>query len=155
MTYPRDIKSLSALISLAVLAIGFTLLGLLALANQRNETVADATVLESNCCVIGSIVSIIAGAIFLLAGWIYWNRSAAIDRSQSSNEQGRVEKDSDVSQRPLTPDTLSPKVSILYRKKPLSQNALVQAEPNGNRTLSENTLMHPNLTMRTKAGVDA
>jgi len=33
------------------------------------------TGLENNYCVIGSIISIFAGAIFLIAGWAYWSRS--------------------------------------------------------------------------------
>jgi hypothetical protein len=137
MTNSRDIKSLSAVISLAVLAIGFSLLGLLALVNQRHEPGASATILENNCCVLGSIISIVAGAIFLTAGCIYWNRSAASAGLRTNKEQGGVEKDKDVFRRPLTTKALSPGVSILYSKNSLSQNALVQAKPNGNRIVSE------------------
>jgi H+/Cl- antiporter ClcA len=92
MTNPRDLKSLSAVISLAVLAVGFILLGLLALTNHRHQDVSGDTLLESNCGVVGNIISIVAGAIFLLAGWIYWNRSPALAGSQTNREQRRAEK---------------------------------------------------------------
>jgi len=41
-------------------------------------------------------------------------------------------------------------VSILYRKNALSQNALVQATPNGNQNCFRNILMDPASTMRKK-----
>ena len=63
-------RYLSAQISLAVLAVGFTLLGLLSLTNRRHEDLVGATVLENTCCVTGAVVSIVAGTIFLLAGWL-------------------------------------------------------------------------------------
>ena len=137
MTNPGDIKSFSTVTSPAVLAVGFILLGSLALTNQGHQDVSGDTLLESNCCVVGSIISIVAGAIFLVAGWIYWNRSPALAGPQTSQEQGRVEKNKDVFQRPFPSKSLTPEVSILYRRKPLSKNALVPAKPNGNRTVSE------------------
>jgi hypothetical protein len=87
MTNSSGMKYLSAGISLAVLAIGFTLLGLLALFNRRQGDLAGATVLENNFCVIGSIISIFAGAIFLAVAWVYWSRSPAIIAAQHNNEQ--------------------------------------------------------------------
>jgi hypothetical protein len=137
MTIPRDIKSLSAVTSLAVLAGGFILLGLLALTSRGHQDVSGDTLLESNCCIVGSIISIVAGAIFLVAGWIYWNRSPALAGTWTNQEQGRAEKNRDIFQRPFTSKALRPEVSILYRRNPLSKNALVPAKPNGNRTVSE------------------
>lgn len=69
-------RNLSAGISLAVLAVGFALLGLLSLANRRHEDLVRATVLENACCVTGDVISIVAGTIFLLVGWVYWSRIA-------------------------------------------------------------------------------
>jgi hypothetical protein len=63
-------QSLSAGISLAVLAVGFTLLGLLSLTNRSHEDLVRATFLENTCCVTGDVISIVAGTIFLLAGWL-------------------------------------------------------------------------------------
>jgi hypothetical protein len=71
--FPNDSNArqyLSARISLAVLAVGFTLLGLLSLTNRRHEDLVGATILENTCCVTGGVISIVAGAIFLLAGWL-------------------------------------------------------------------------------------
>jgi len=61
---------LSAGISLAVLAVGFTLLGLLSLISRSHEDLMRATFLENTCCVTGDVISIVAGTIFLLAGWL-------------------------------------------------------------------------------------
>src|SRR3982074_3254391 len=83
LAYPAiTMKYLLAGISLAVLAIGFTLLGLLALINRPQVDLAGVTVLENNCCVIGSIISISAGAIFLIAGRVYWDQSLHIVATQ-------------------------------------------------------------------------
>jgi hypothetical protein len=59
---------LSAGISLAVLAVGFTLLGLLSLTNRQPEDLVRTTILEKTCGVTGDVISIVFGTIFLLAG---------------------------------------------------------------------------------------
>jgi hypothetical protein len=74
MANPSGLEYLSTGISLSILAIGFILLGLLALINRRQSDLAGASIAENEWCVIGSIVSIFAGAIFLATGWIYWRR---------------------------------------------------------------------------------
>jgi hypothetical protein len=76
-------------ISLVILAIGFVLLGLLALINRPERDLAADTLLENNGSVIGSIVSIFAGAIFLVAAWIYWSRLSAIAATEDHREQPR------------------------------------------------------------------
>jgi hypothetical protein len=48
-----------------------------------------ATVLENNFCVIGSIISIFAGAIFLVSAWVYWSRSPAIAPTQHKTEEAK------------------------------------------------------------------
>jgi hypothetical protein len=48
---------------------------------------AGAAVLENKGCIIGSIVSIFAGAIFLVAAWVYWSRSPVAVAPQHLEEQ--------------------------------------------------------------------
>jgi hypothetical protein len=82
-----DVKHLSARIGLMILAAGFTLLGLLALVNRAHSNMTDASVLEDNCCIIGGIISICAGSIFLVAAWVYWRRLPAVATAQRNKEQ--------------------------------------------------------------------
>ena len=81
------IQHISAGISLTVLAFGFILLGLLAMINRRQGEMAGATALENNYCIIGSIISIFAGAIFLIAGWAYWIRWPVVVATSHQEEQ--------------------------------------------------------------------
>jgi hypothetical protein len=76
-TTGSHLQDLSIKISLAVLATGFNLLGLLALLHRGQEDSTGGPVLEGSYCVIGSLTSIFAGAIFMIAGWIYWSRSSS------------------------------------------------------------------------------
>jgi hypothetical protein len=162
MTNPRSIQYLLARLSLAVLAAGFTLLGLLVLTKGPHEASAGAPVLEDNCRFIGSIVSILTGVIFLIAGWVSWSRTTTSATAQSTERQ-RGEKDSGSR---LFPDRLagtprsirngsSSKVSILYSKNSLSQNALAPVAPNGNQNSFRNIVMTPNAIVDRRAGVDA
>jgi hypothetical protein len=73
------LRNLSTRISLAVLATGFNLLGLLALLHRSPEDSTGGPGLETGYCVIGSLTSILAGAVFMLAGWIYWSRPSDSD----------------------------------------------------------------------------
>jgi len=70
----RDLKRTSAGISLLMLALGFSLLGILSFINRLQGELAIASGIEQNCCVAGSVVSVLAGAIFLVAACIYWRR---------------------------------------------------------------------------------
>jgi len=161
MTNPRSTHFLMARLSLAVLAAGFTLLGLL-VAKGPHEALAGAPVLENNCRFIGSIVSILTGLIFLIAGWASWNRTPTSAKSQSTEGQRR-EKNSGSPSFPdriaRSPRTIryrsSSKASILYSKKPLSQNALAPVAPNGNQNTFRNIVMTPNVIVDRRAGVDA
>jgi hypothetical protein len=87
MTNPRYFKDFSAGISLAILATGFILLGILTLANRRPENLPGPTAFEKDFCLTGSIISILAGGLFLLAGCLYWTRSAAI---RGRHHEGQV-----------------------------------------------------------------
>ncbi len=95
MTNPSGLEYWSTGLSLSALAIGFTLLGLLAFLNRRHIDLTGAPVAENDCCVIGSFISVLAGAVFLIAGWAYWTRSPAFAppgpngrRAQGRNSSG-------------------------------------------------------------------
>jgi len=90
MTNPHGIQYLLTRLSLAVLAAGFTLLGLLVLAKGPHEALAGAPVLEDNGCLIGSIVSILTGAIFLIAGWVSSSQSLTSAASHSTKGERRM-----------------------------------------------------------------
>jgi|SRR5208282_3362553 len=70
----RDLKRIAAGVSLIMLALGFLLLGILSFMNRLQGELAVGSALEKNCCVAGSLVSVLAGAIFLVAACIYWSR---------------------------------------------------------------------------------
>jgi hypothetical protein len=89
MRISSSFKHHSTGISLVILAIGFVSLGLLELINRPQRDFAAGTLLENNGSVIGSIVSIFAGAIFLVAALIYWSRPSAVTTTQNQNEQPR------------------------------------------------------------------
>jgi hypothetical protein len=74
MTMSRDQKNISARISLAILALGFSLLEILSFINRPEGDSAIATALANNCCVVGSLVSMLAGSVFLIAACISWGR---------------------------------------------------------------------------------
>jgi hypothetical protein len=73
----RNLKRLSDGVSLLMLALGSTLLGILSFLNRTQGESAIGSELEDNCCVAGSSASVLAGAIFLVAAWIYWSRWSA------------------------------------------------------------------------------
>ena len=70
----RDLKRIAAGVSLIMLALGFLLLGILSFMNRLQGELAVGSALEKNCCVAGSVVSVLAGGIFLVAACIYWSR---------------------------------------------------------------------------------
>jgi hypothetical protein len=67
------LQNLSTGISLVVLSTGFLLLGILSYLNRPHANVASHS-LDTSCCLVGSGVSLITGAAFLVAAWLYWNR---------------------------------------------------------------------------------
>jgi hypothetical protein len=70
----RNLKRASAGISLVMLALGFSLLGVLSFLNRLHGELAIAPIVEQNCCVAGSAVSVFAGSVFLIAACFYWRR---------------------------------------------------------------------------------
>jgi hypothetical protein len=57
-----------------MLSLGFSLLGVLSFTHRLQGELAIASVVEQNICLAGSAASVFAGAIFLLAAFIYWKR---------------------------------------------------------------------------------
>ena len=70
----RNIKRTSAGISLVILALGFSLLGILSFINRQQGEFSLTSAVEQSCCLAGSTVSVLAGGIFLLAACIYWRQ---------------------------------------------------------------------------------
>jgi hypothetical protein len=70
----RNPKQTSTGISLLTLAFGFSLLGILSFFNRLQGELAIASVVENNFCVAGSVVSVLAGIVFLAAACIYWRQ---------------------------------------------------------------------------------
>jgi hypothetical protein len=70
----RNLKRASTGISLVMLALGFSLLGVLSFLNRLQGELAIAPMVEQNCCVAGSAVSVFAGSVFLIAACLYWRR---------------------------------------------------------------------------------
>jgi uncharacterized membrane protein (DUF485 family) len=67
-------KRISAGASLLMLALGFSLLGILSFTKALQGDSAMASALGKSCVVAGSAVSLLAGAIFLFVACIYWSR---------------------------------------------------------------------------------
>lgn len=74
----RGLIRLSTSISLVLLTVGFSLLGLLTLINSNREGVINTLSFENSSAVVGSSVSLILGAAFLVAASLYWIRYSRI-----------------------------------------------------------------------------
>jgi hypothetical protein len=70
----RYLKHLSASISLVILALGFSLLGLLTFTGRNRDGVIDTLSLENTSAIVGSLISILIGASFLVAASVFWSR---------------------------------------------------------------------------------
>ena len=74
----RWLKRISTSMSLVILTLGFSLLGLLPLINRNRAGVVNTLSLENSSALVGSSVSIVLGAAFLVAGALYWSRYSRI-----------------------------------------------------------------------------
>jgi len=70
----RNLKRIAAGVSLIMLAVGFSLLGILSFVNRLQGDLAMGSALERHCCVAGSAASVLAGAIFFVSAGMYWRR---------------------------------------------------------------------------------
>ncbi len=68
----RSIQKISAGISLVILALGFSLIGLLSL--THGPLAGDAPAFSSTSCVLGAWAGLGAGSIFFGAAFVYWRR---------------------------------------------------------------------------------
>jgi hypothetical protein len=70
----RNLKRVSTGISLVILWLGFTFLGILSWISRLPEDAVMVRGLEKECCVAGSVGSVFAGTIFFVAACLYWKR---------------------------------------------------------------------------------
>ena len=67
-------QKISAGISLVILSLGFSLLGLLSFANKPHADLANVPCVGSAPCIAGSAASLLVGTTFLVASCVYWRR---------------------------------------------------------------------------------
>lgn len=68
----QSVQRVSAGISLVILALGFSLIGLLSL--THGPLAGDALAFSATSCVVGGWASLAAGSVFLWAAFVYWRR---------------------------------------------------------------------------------
>jgi hypothetical protein len=74
MKTTKYLQNLSTGISLVILSVGFSLLGILTFLNRHHDTESASRYLNNSFCVAGSVVSLVTGAAFLFAASLYWSR---------------------------------------------------------------------------------
>ena len=75
MKNQRRLQKISAGISLIVLSLGFSFLGLLPFFNNPQANLADVPGVSSASWIAGSSASLLAGTTFLVASCVYWRRA--------------------------------------------------------------------------------
>jgi len=68
----RSVQRISAGISLVILALGFSLIGLLSL--THGPLAGDSLAFSATSCAVGGWASLAAGSIFLWVAFVYWRR---------------------------------------------------------------------------------
>jgi hypothetical protein len=74
VTQNKWLEKTSTSISMVILALGFGTLGLVSFRAKFQESVANGLPFENAFSMIGSAVSILIGATFLVAACFYWTR---------------------------------------------------------------------------------
>jgi len=74
MNTPQYFQKISTGLSLAILAIGFSAIGLLSLIHGPLS--GDSVDLSATSCTIGGFAGLAAGSIFLCAALVFWRRSS-------------------------------------------------------------------------------
>jgi polyferredoxin len=74
MKSQRRLQKISARISLVILTLGFSFLGLLSFVNKPQADLATVPCVESASSIAGSAASLLAGTTFLVASCVYWRR---------------------------------------------------------------------------------
>jgi hypothetical protein len=72
MKTSQDFQKISAGVSLFILALGFSTIGLMSLIHQPLS--GDSLAFSAMSCVIGGWASISVASIFLFATFVYWRR---------------------------------------------------------------------------------
>lgn len=67
-----SVRKISAGISLVILALGFSLIGLLSL--THGPLAGDSLAFSATSCVLGGWAGLAAGSVFLGAAFVYWHR---------------------------------------------------------------------------------
>jgi hypothetical protein len=75
MKSQRRLQKISAGISLFVLSLGFSFLGLLPFFNNPQANLADVPSVSTPFWIAGSSASLLAGTTFLVASCVYWKRA--------------------------------------------------------------------------------
>ena len=68
----KPVTKISTSISLAILTLGFSLLGFLSFVSSNREGMINVLSVENCFAMVGSSISIVLGAAFLVAASIYW-----------------------------------------------------------------------------------
>ena len=74
MKSKRRLQKISAGMSLIILSLGFSLLGLLSFANKPHADLANVPCAGTASWIAGSSASLLAGTTFLVASCVYWRR---------------------------------------------------------------------------------
>jgi hypothetical protein len=74
MKSQRRLQKISAGISLIILSLGFSFLGLLSFFNKPHADLANVPCVDSAYWIAGSSASLLAGTTFLVASCVYWRR---------------------------------------------------------------------------------
>ncbi len=74
MNTQRRLHKISAGVSLVILSLGFSFLGLLSFVNKPHADLANVPCLNSASCIAGSAASLLASTTFLVASCAYWRR---------------------------------------------------------------------------------
>ena len=72
MNTPQYFQKISAGVSLLILALGFSAIGLLSLIHGSLS--GDSLDLSAPSCTIGGLAGLAAGSIFFCAAFVYWRR---------------------------------------------------------------------------------
>jgi hypothetical protein len=74
MKRQRHLQKISAGISLVILSLGFSFLGLLSFCNKPHANLANVPCVDSAYRIAGSAASLLAGTTFVVASCVYWRR---------------------------------------------------------------------------------
>ena len=70
MKRSKHVQKISAVVSLVILALGFSLIGLLSL--THGPLAGDSLAFSAISCVIGGWAGVGAGSIFFSAAFVFW-----------------------------------------------------------------------------------